>query len=259
MGRLSERAIEFKFDESNNLVVVTDLRRVYEIPVLTSRGKLPTWKRLDPTLLQEPVESKGAFLSTPSSVSLNSDCTQVAVAYRSFPLSVWIVNPPEVVAHLKKRQWHGEGPAISHTGTNKIVQHHLTIILLEYMAASSNGAQKMTVAKRAITVKKFSSNPDVGGERLATDAYVEKRAPVERDPTQQLIFSNDNKKIFKAQVIYLPSGRVIAELTILDGKHARWGFHHSNPDYLVYLSTGSIGIYTWALEKQHETPPESPT
>jgi WD40 repeat protein/pimeloyl-ACP methyl ester carboxylesterase len=116
-----ERAIEIKFDESDSLVVVSEQRRVYKMR--TQGTHVASWERLDPGLLEEPGVPEGTFLSTPSCVAFNNDCTQIAVAYRSFTLSIWSVNPPEMIARLRRKPGQGRGTANSYTGDNKVVWH----------------------------------------------------------------------------------------------------------------------------------------
>ncbi|KAI1769316.1 hypothetical protein GGR53DRAFT_153782 [Hypoxylon sp. FL1150] len=122
-----ERALEFKFDEQDSLMVVTDLRRVYRLTNGDTSGDVPGnslhWIQLDSRLMVEPHIPEGMFIGTPSSVSFNSDCTQIAVSYRNFPLSIWNIDPPKMIARLKQRPRQGKRTTISHTGTNKVVWH----------------------------------------------------------------------------------------------------------------------------------------
>lgn len=116
-----QRAIEFKFDENEALIMISEQRRVYKLP--TEPRKAPVWEQLDPSLLEEAGVPAGTFLSTPSCVAFNEDCTQIAVAYRAFPLSIWNVDPPEMIARLKRNSKQGQGTKSSHTGDNKVVWH----------------------------------------------------------------------------------------------------------------------------------------
>lgn len=111
-----ERAIEVKWSETDTVIMVSEQRRVYKL--VGSK-----WEQLSPNLLEEPDVPEGTFLSTPSCVSFNADCTQIAVAYRSFPLSIWNVDPPEMIARLRRRARQGQGTANSYTGDNKVVWH----------------------------------------------------------------------------------------------------------------------------------------
>lgn len=118
-----ERAIEFKFDDSGSLLMVTDLRRAYKLSMNGNTLHLLSWVPLSPGLLEEVNIPEGMFLGTPSSVVFNADCSQVAVAYRAFPLSIWNMDPPEMVARLRLKPKQGQRAANSHTGTNKVVWH----------------------------------------------------------------------------------------------------------------------------------------
>ncbi|KAK6068745.1 NACHT and WD domain-containing protein [Seiridium cupressi] len=114
-----ERAVEFKFDRDDSLMMVTDLRRVYSLRVKSDNAGQDQWSRLDEHLMNESNLPEGVWHGSPTSVAFNDDCSQIAVAYRNFPLTVWSVNPPCVVARMKKMS----GSRNSHTGTNKVVWH----------------------------------------------------------------------------------------------------------------------------------------
>lgn len=113
------QAVQFTPDESH-LIVATDLRRVYR---LNLESKLPDWSSLDSALLEETVLPEGAFINSPSSVAFNPDCTQIAVAYRGFPLAVWSLDPPEMVARCKRKQKQGHTTSSTWTGVNRVVWH----------------------------------------------------------------------------------------------------------------------------------------
>ncbi|KAL2193291.1 hypothetical protein P885DRAFT_45622 [Corynascus similis CBS 632.67] len=117
-----ERAIEFKFDQNDALMMISEQRKVYKLETSQSKAS-PNWEQLDPALLDEPGVPEGIFLSTPSCVTFNSDCTQIAVAYRSFPLSIWTVDPAEMIARLRRKPRHGQGSVNSFTGDNRVVWH----------------------------------------------------------------------------------------------------------------------------------------
>ncbi|KAJ5758696.1 hypothetical protein N7520_005852 [Penicillium odoratum] len=118
-----ERAIDFKFDENDVLMMISDLRRVYKLTIEAEGEEQCSWIQMDPQLLEETSLPEHMFLGSPSSVAFNNDCTQVAVAYRSFPLTVWNIDPPEIVARLKRKSKQGQGSVYSYTGDNKVVWH----------------------------------------------------------------------------------------------------------------------------------------
>ena len=96
--------------------MVSEQRRVYKL-----KGSI--WDQLDPALLEEPNVPEGTFLSTPSCVAFSHDCTQMAVTYRSFPMSIWNIDPPLMTTRLTRRSRQGQGAANSHTGDNKVIWH----------------------------------------------------------------------------------------------------------------------------------------
>ncbi|KLU88588.1 hypothetical protein MAPG_07574 [Magnaporthiopsis poae ATCC 64411] len=114
-------AIEFKFDESDNLFMISDVREVYKLS--TQQGDAAVWSALSRELLEEKRVPGGPFIGTPSSVAFNSDCSHIAVAYRTFPLSIWSVEPPEMITRLQREGRPGRGGVHSHTGTNCHVWH----------------------------------------------------------------------------------------------------------------------------------------
>ena len=117
-----ERAIEFKFDENDTLMMASDVRRIYKVSVRKEHMQ-SSWIPLDSSLLEETNVPERIFLSTPSSISLNNECTQVAVTYRVFPLSIWNLDPPEMVARLKRKSKQGQGNARFYTGDSTVVWH----------------------------------------------------------------------------------------------------------------------------------------
>ncbi|KAK5663972.1 hypothetical protein OQA88_184 [Cercophora sp. LCS_1] len=125
-----ERTIEFTFDEADTLMSVSEQSRVYSISTAPTSEEPRCWERLDQALLDEPNVPAGTWLATPSCVALSYDCTQMAVAYRNFPLSIWSMNPPEVTARLRRNPARGKRPSMPYTGDTKVVWHRSGEILL---------------------------------------------------------------------------------------------------------------------------------
>ncbi|CAJ2506600.1 Uu.00g077860.m01.CDS01 [Anthostomella pinea] len=96
-----ERAVGLKFDGRQTLHMVSDLRRVYSLPFKDTTAC--TWVHLNCDLLAEKDLPPGVWLGSPQTVAFNSDCTAIAIAYRSFPPTVWAVDPPRVIARLRAR------------------------------------------------------------------------------------------------------------------------------------------------------------
>lgn len=112
-------AIEFGPHESF-LIIATDLRRVYR---LHFEVEDPAWIAFDANLLEETSIPEGAFINSPSSVAISADCSQLAVAYRGFPLAVWNLDPPEMIARDKRKQKQGQTTSTTWTGVNRVVWH----------------------------------------------------------------------------------------------------------------------------------------
>ncbi|KAL8764802.1 MAG: hypothetical protein Q9209_007873 [Squamulea sp. 1 TL-2023] len=57
----------------------------------------PIWSILDPRILKEETS-----INSPSCMAFNGDATQIAVAYRKFPLSVWATEPAELIGRCRR-------------------------------------------------------------------------------------------------------------------------------------------------------------
>ncbi|MBE3044903.1 WD40 repeat domain-containing protein, partial [Candidatus Bathyarchaeota archaeon] len=121
---LREKAIALKFaPREGRIIIATDLRRVYQLVLDdTSTG----WCGFDSSLLEESSLPEGTFINSPSSVSLNVDCSQLAVAYRGFPLAVWGLDPPELIARCRRRHKQGQTMNTTWTGVNRVAWHPFT-------------------------------------------------------------------------------------------------------------------------------------
>ncbi|KAK8048410.1 hypothetical protein PG994_010140, partial [Apiospora phragmitis] len=109
------RAISMRFTSESDMIITTDLRTVHRLSLDQDTA---AWEAFESSLLEETTLPEGAFLNSPSSVAFNSDSTQMAVAYRGFPLSVWNIDPP-VSPALQARQTNNN----MWTGVNRVVFH----------------------------------------------------------------------------------------------------------------------------------------
>ncbi|KAI0865949.1 hypothetical protein F4860DRAFT_458305 [Xylaria cubensis] len=112
-------ALEFATDDSF-IIIATNLRRVYRLDL---KMKNPSWTTFDSALLKENFLPEGAFINSPSSLAFNEDFTQLAVAYRGFPLAIWSLDPPKVLARSKRKQKQGQTTSNTWTGVNRVVWH----------------------------------------------------------------------------------------------------------------------------------------
>ncbi|KAI0444621.1 hypothetical protein F4803DRAFT_511376 [Xylaria telfairii] len=116
-----ERAMALEFaDDESFIIIATNLRRVYRLDLKTEN---PSWSTFDSTLLKESYLPEGAFINSPSSLAFNEDNTQLAVAYRGFPLAIWSLDPPKVLARSKRKQKQGHTTSNTWTGVNRVVWH----------------------------------------------------------------------------------------------------------------------------------------
>ncbi|KAK8036164.1 hypothetical protein PG993_008778 [Apiospora rasikravindrae] len=118
-----ERAVGLKFDDHHSLYMITDIRHVYSLSIHDSETPT-TWVKLNSDLLAEKDLPPGVWLGTPQSVSFNSDCTAIAIVYRSFAPTVWAVDPPRVVARLRKLSSSSTGLSETYTGGEARVVWH---------------------------------------------------------------------------------------------------------------------------------------
>ena len=82
------------------------------------------WQETGPNLFKEDSTLAGAVLNSPCSMSFSADCNQVAVAYRSAPLSVWGLNDPEMKARCRRnRRDHRNVNARPWTSVDKVLWH----------------------------------------------------------------------------------------------------------------------------------------
>lgn len=124
-------AMIFTHQEAS-IVIATDHRRVYRLALTNenSNGSQASheWLIHDASLLQESSIPEGAFINSPSSLAFSPDGTQLAVAYKSFPLAIWALDPPEMIARCSRRQQRqafqgAHSATVSWTGVTRVVWH----------------------------------------------------------------------------------------------------------------------------------------
>lgn len=60
------------------------------------------WQTLDPRLLREDFVHEATNRNAPCCIAYNYNATQIAVAYRGFPLSVWSIEKPRLINRCKR-------------------------------------------------------------------------------------------------------------------------------------------------------------
>lgn len=119
-----DRADTLAFGPQEKFVIIaTNLRRVYRLDLESDDQQL-SWIAFDESLLEETALPDGAFINSPSSMAFNPDCTQLAVAYKGFPLSIWSLDPPQMIARCSvRRQAQGHTNSTAWTGVSRVVWH----------------------------------------------------------------------------------------------------------------------------------------
>ena len=92
-----------------------------------------TWQVINTALLRETTQIDGGFITSPSCMAFNADATQIAVAYRGYPLSVWSTNEHMLIGRCKRvleyRPDHG-CPSASWMAVDRVTWNHVTGHLL---------------------------------------------------------------------------------------------------------------------------------
>lgn len=102
------------------IVIATNLRRVYRLDLEGDEDQQQqslSWVAFDESLLEETALPEGAFINSPSSMAFSPDCSQLAVAYKGFPLSIWSLDPPRMIARCSVRR-QAQGPGGSHSSSS---------------------------------------------------------------------------------------------------------------------------------------------
>ena len=91
-------AITFAGNDTK-ILVASDDKVVRHLYINAVRGG---WHNPEPDLLCENSPVEGGFITSPSFMAFNADATQIAVAYRGYPLSVWATNEHRLLGRCKR-------------------------------------------------------------------------------------------------------------------------------------------------------------
>ena len=87
------------------------------------------WQCLNPALLRETTQLEGGFITSPCYMAFSPDATQIAVAYRGYPLSVWSTTEPRLIGRCKRvsehRPDHGR-PSVSWMAVDRLAWNQVT-------------------------------------------------------------------------------------------------------------------------------------
>jgi WD40 repeat protein len=96
----STRALKITFSADDNSLLIGSADRGIRIAPLNVPE--PAWSFIDQRLLREDNSLDRTVTNSPCCVSFSPDATHVAVAYRGFPLSVWSIDPPELISRCRR-------------------------------------------------------------------------------------------------------------------------------------------------------------
>ncbi|KAL8819163.1 MAG: hypothetical protein Q9223_002339 [Gallowayella weberi] len=99
---LGSRAFTITFAAENTKLVIGSNDRLMRIAKLATTN--PDWSALHAGLLKEDTTIDGRVHNVPWRMAFNSGASCVAVAYRGSPLSVWRLDPPELIRRCMRRQ-----------------------------------------------------------------------------------------------------------------------------------------------------------
>lgn len=121
------RALAITFTENDSSVLIGSDDKVLRHFYIKAAEK--GWHTLDHTLLLENSPVEGGFVTSPSFMAFNADATQIAVAYRGYPLSVWATKEPRLIGRcrriLKHRPDHAR-PSVSWMAVDRIAWNPVT-------------------------------------------------------------------------------------------------------------------------------------
>ena len=115
------RALCITFAENDTVLLLgSDLRKVERIVL---EDQMEGWQDLEASLLEDSMAVKGTFLNSPTSIAFNGEATQIAIAYRGFPLSIWSLRDSKVISRCKRWLEGGGKNGSTWTGVNRVTWH----------------------------------------------------------------------------------------------------------------------------------------
>ena len=128
---VSSKALAISFAENDTKVLLGSDDKAIRHFDLSSVEK--GWQILEQGLLKEASQIEGGFITSPCCMKFNSDATQIAVAYRGYPLSVWDTNEPRLIGRCKRVVEHRPDharPSVSWMAVDRVAWNPVTGHLL---------------------------------------------------------------------------------------------------------------------------------
>ncbi|MCJ1396007.1 hypothetical protein MMC18_008893 [Xylographa bjoerkii] len=115
------RALALSFDKNDRtLVMASDTRKVSRVWL---DHQAINWSLLDGCIMQEDTTIPDTFLNSPMAIAFSPDITELVVAYRGFPLTVWSLEDACLINRCKRRIGHHQMSTKSWTGVNRVCWH----------------------------------------------------------------------------------------------------------------------------------------
>ncbi|MCJ1424442.1 hypothetical protein MMC29_002330 [Sticta canariensis] len=102
------------------ILMGSDLRNIREISMKNVDNG---WQECEISISAEETPLKGTFPNAPTSMAINGDATEIAIAYRGSPLTVWALTKPKCISKCKRRLEYDKNPGNAWTGVNRILWH----------------------------------------------------------------------------------------------------------------------------------------
>ena len=94
------KALAVAFAANDTKVLVASDDRAVRHLFINAVGS--SWHNPEPDLLIDESPVEGGLITSPSLMAFNSDASQIAVAYRGYPLSVWATNETRLIGRCKR-------------------------------------------------------------------------------------------------------------------------------------------------------------
>ena len=115
------RALGISFTNDDTILLMGSDDR--NVPQLSLNSISDGWQILDSRLLREDSLPNGYYHNSPCCMVFSPDTTQIAVAYRGLPLSVWKLDNPALVKRCRRNAIHRRKISNAWTGADRVVWH----------------------------------------------------------------------------------------------------------------------------------------
>ena len=102
------------------ILMGSDIRNIRE---LSMQNVVQGWQECEISKFSEETPLKGTFSNAPTAMAINGDATEIAIAYRGSPLTVWALTEPKCISKCKRRLEYDKNPANAWTGVNRVLWH----------------------------------------------------------------------------------------------------------------------------------------